>query len=716
MLPVLLTGGCNNFPIHKTSNEATIAAAAGNQSGKPAEFTKPFHTESATVRDREQGRQEIVEIGSGQYTAPPVTDKTHPSVINKNGDITLNFQETDLREFIKAVLGDIMGKNYLVDSKVGGKVTIETSSPITRKNLFPLFEEILSANNAAVIETDGFYHIVPKDQAMRGNVVPTAIQRDIHPGYSVRVIPLQFIAAQEMQKILEPFVSDAGSLHADIKRNLLIASGTPKELNVIQDTVSLFDVNWMRGMSMGLYPLDYVDPKSLKTELESIIGAIQVDASKELLGGLVRIVPIERLNSILIISSTPSALREVEIWIHRLDRQGSSSGQRLFVYDVQNAKAVDLADILGQIFKGSGAKNLMRQRQARLAPGLNPVQIEGKQTSGSQQASAANSGQPVTQGVAIPDNDNIEIIADDVRNALVVLATPQDYKMVETAIRKLDIVPLQVLIEASILEVTLNDDLSYGVEWYFNNGFNSNKVSSGRGVLDLGKGNTLAAPVPSFSYTIVNTAAQVRLAISALENESKVNVLSSPSLMVLDNQTATINVGDEIPVPTRQSVSVIDSTAPTVNEIQFRKTGVTLTVTPRVNSSGLVTMDIKQEVSNAVSTTTSALNAPTIQNRQVESTVAINSGDTIILGGLIQDTQTKNGSGIPGLHRIPILGKLFGQTKNEMIRTELLVLITPRVVGSRNDAKEITNEFRRKLRGLIPLEVVPVKSKKEKPS
>jgi general secretion pathway protein D len=275
--------------------------------------------------------------------------------------------------------------------------------------------------------------------------------------------------------------------------------------------------------------------------------------------------------------------------------------------------------------------------------------------------------------------------------------------MVESAVRKLDVVPLQVLIEARILEVALRDDLSYGVEWFFQNTDIDSGEGRSRGTLDSGAPG-IAGLAPGFAYTIIDTADRVRFALNLLASESDVNVLSSPSLMVLDNQTATINVGDEIPVPARQSISNIDPNSPTVNEISFRQTGITLSVTPRVSSSGLVTMEINQEVATAATTTTSNIDAPTIQNRAIDSVVAVNSGETIVLGGLMQRQQSKSGSGIPGLRRIPGLGKLFGQTSNEDSRTELLVLITPRVVRNRDDVRRVTDEFREKLPQLQRLE------------
>ena len=665
-------------PVQQTGTPAAQAQPATPQTA-PTATTAPEYSQPTPSPMR--AKQQILEFGTGEFLATPDPSHTETS---PEGDLRLNFEDTDLREFVKVVLSDLLGVNYLMDPRVTGRVSMDAVRALHQDELFPLLEEVLAMNNAAIIKRDDMYHVVARETAARSTAAPS-YERRRTDGYSVRVIPLRYISAQEMQKILDPFVADGGNLRIDTKRNLLIVSGTGNEIQQIQDTIDIFDVDWLRGMSVGLYPLDYVDPENLKSELDVVVASLEGGEDGGSLNTLVRTVAIERLNSILLISPTQAALREVEIWLHRLDRPGEHPGRRLYVYDVQNVKAVELADILSKIV-GTTTDGPAVQ----LAPGLTPVEIR------SVPDRAAATGGDV--GMSLPFGGAIDIIADDTRNALVILAAPQDYKMVAAALEKLDVVPLQVLIEASILEVTLRDDLNYGVEWFFKNNFGA---KTGRSALDTGSSG-IAALAPSFSYTIIDNADQVRVALNALSTESEVNVLSSPTLMVLDNQTATINVGDEIPVPSRQSVSNLDPTAPTVNEIQFRKTGVTLSVTPRVNKGGLVTMEIKQEVSTAVDTTTSDIDAPTIQNRLIESVVAINSGETVVLGGLIQDTDTEAESGVPGLRRIPLIGRLFSERNEETLRTELVVLITPRVVGGRDDAKKVTDEFRTKLRGLRP--------------
>jgi general secretion pathway protein D len=672
---------------------------------QPAALPGP---ESAQAPDR---REEIVERGTGAFIGTASGRATGDST---PGEIDLRFDGADMREFVRAVLGDLLGVNYLIDTAVTGTVTLQTTRPIREEELLPLFEQILAANNAVLVRDGTLYQVLPR--AATAGRADLVTGRDTSAGIRTQVIPLRFIAAAEMQRILESVVADPSALRTDTARNLVIVSGTAADVQAVQDAIGIFDVDWLRGMSLGLYPLDNVDPATLEGELTRVLSATAGQDDSSPLGGIVRLVPLERLTSLLVVSSTPAGLREVEVWIRRLDQPGESAGQRLYVYPVQNAKATELADVLGNIFQSrasaradappSAASNASSgARMGGVAPGLTPVQIGPRPASpgATTTPSAAAAGTESSDGVALVDGGSLEIIADDVRNALVILGTPEQYRMVESAIRKLDVVPLQVLIEARILEVALRDDLSYGVEWFFqNNNINGGEGRS-RGTLDLGSSG-IAALAPGFSYTVIDTADNVRLALNLLAEESDVNILSAPSLMVLDNQTATINVGDEIPVPARQSISNIDPNSPTVNEITFRQTGITLSVTPRVSSSGLVTMEVQQEVATAATTTTSNIDAPTIQNRQIDSVVAVNSGETIVLGGLMRTQQSQTESGVPGLRRIPGIGKLFSATNNEESRTELLVLITPRVVRNRDDVRSITEEFRQKLPRLQKLE------------
>ena len=304
------------------------------------------------------------------------------------------------------------------------------------------------------------------------------------------------------------------------------------------------------------------------------------------------------------------------------------------------------------------------------------------------------------EGIALSTTSDIRIIADEANNALVILATPEEYRMIDAALTKLDVVPLQVLIESTIAEVELNDELEYGVQWFFQSGSSQFNLSE---PADPGSAPRAFPDFTGFSYLFAS-ADDIRVTLNALSTLTDVNIISSPSLMVLDNQTAEIQVGDQVPIASQSAVSVVDPDAPIVNSIEYFDTGVILRVTPRVNAGGLVTMEIEQEVSDVGETLTSGIDSPTIDQRRILTTVAIQSGETVTLGGLIRDRRAELESGIPVLREIPVLGKLFGQSFESAARTELLVLITPRVVRSQLDARQVTEELRKRIRAVAPLE------------
>ena len=630
------------------------------------------------------------------------------------GDVTLNFADTDIREVVRAILGGILEVNYIIDPKVSGTITVQTSRPLARSALLTTLESILQANGAAMVPENGGYRIVPLASALSG-LAPLGLNAR-QPGFGVHVVPLRYIAASEMAKIIGTLASERNIVSTDAARNLVILAGSQSERATMLETVELFDVDWLAGMSFGLFPLQNTDAETLTQELEVVFG---VDGAVPL-GELVRFVPVERLNSVIVISPSVDYLERAQTWIARLDRDVDAAGQRIYVYYVENGRAVDLADVLNEVFDLRASTG----EGVRLAPGLDQatlyaegtarvareLQAQDARLTGAALSGAAAEGDapapppepvgaaPVREtgaGIALSASSDIRIIADEANNALVILATSTEYRMIEAALSKLDVVPLQVLIEATIAEVTLTDDLEYGVQWFFQSGnsqFNLNETLPVR-----------AFPAfAGFSY-LFSTASDARVTLNAIASVTDLNIISSPSLMVLDNQTAEIQVGDQVPVASQSAVSVTDPSAPIVNSIEYFDTGVILRVTPRVNAGGLVTMEIEQEVSDVVPTVTSGIDSPTIQQRRIKSVVAIQSGETVTLGGLIRDDQARSNSGIPLLREIPLLGKLFSTTTEGAARTELIVLITPRVVSNQLEARQVTDELRQRIRAVAPL-------------
>ena len=641
------------------------------------------------------------------------------STVGSDGRVTLNFANAEIREVVDVVLGETLGVSYIIGPNVQGQVTARTSRPIPRAAVIPALENILALNGAALTLDDGIYKVVTLQEAATSLTTPVVAptRRDLARGFAIHVIPLRFAAAQAVADILKPFVGPGRVLRVDAARNLLIFAGTGTEAADLIDMVTVFDVDWMAGMSFALFPVQVADAKSLVADLEAVF--LEGDSP---LVGVIRFVPIERLNAVLVISPQPAYLDRAEIWIDRLDRGAEGAGRRIFVYHVQNSRAADLADVLSRVFETEVSER-PRAAPPQLAPGLSPVSIAPSEPAPRRARAAVDQGQAgALQAKAPParvetvsaarpaverrndlgsiatinESGNIRIIADERNNALVILATSAEYRMIEATLKRLDITPLQVLIEVTIAEVTLDDELKYGLQWFFDKGDNTATFSTL-------SGGVVASAFPGFSY-FFNSGNDARVVLNALAEITDVRVISSPQLMVLDNQSARLQVGDQVPIAIQSAVSVTDPDAPIVNTIQFRDTGVILEVTPRVNASGLVVLDVFQEVSDVISTTTSAIDSPTIQQRSIESTVAVQSGDTIALGGLIRDREEEAVSGIPLLSSIPLLGNLFKTTQKIVRRTELLVLITPRVVRNRREALEVTAELRRRLSTLGPLE------------
>ncbi|MCH8950998.1 MAG: type II secretion system secretin GspD [Proteobacteria bacterium] len=635
--------------------------------------------------------------GSGRVVAEPLG---RPGVTTDDaGDtVSLNFVETGILEVVDVVLSKTLGLNYVIDARVQGTVTARTSKPIPRSAVLAVLENILALNGAAMVEAEGVYNIVPVGAvASLPKVVVTPSQRPQRQGVGIHVIPLEFASVASVRDIVASLVSPGHQLAVDHARNILIYTGPAQEARGIAEMVSVLDVDVLAGMSFALFPVQMSDARDVAAELEMLFAEDAVGA----LGGVIRFLPIERLNAILAIASRPAHLKHAGEWVARLDRADAAAGQRVFVYFAKNSRASDLTDILNQVFQGAPSRRDGDVRRAAVAPGLEPVELIAPprvlpgedQSAGVETPAAAPAfalDEPPGPGILpTTDDSTVRFVADDRNNAVVVIATAEQFGMIEATLKQLDILPLQVLIEATIAEVALKDELEYGLQWAFASGDFS---GSALGAVALGD---FAPAFPGFNLVLDTTDA--RVVLNALAAVTDVEVISSPQLMVLDNQTARLQVGDEVPILTQSSIATSDPGAPIVNSISYVDTGVILEVTPRVNAGGLVTLDISLEVSDAVFTESSIIGSPTIQQRSIQTTVAVQSGETVALGGLIRERSTESVSGIPILMDIPLLGNLFKTTGQDMQRTELLVLITPRVVRGAAQARAVTEELRQRL-------------------
>lgn len=618
--------------------------------------------------------------------------------VQGDGDIRLNFQNASLLEVVKVILGDMLKLTYVVDTNVQGTVSMQTTNALQREDLIPTLELMLRMNNAALITEANIYRVVPLANALANAQAPQLGDSSLPlpTGYSVRVVPLKHVAAEEMAQILEPFVAGGNQIvRVDSQRNLLVLAASGSDMGRLLETVRVFDVDRMQGMSVAMFTPDFVDAKTLAGELENLLS----DGENGLMAGLVRFIVVDRLNGLMVVTPRAEYLARVRDWVDRLDRDSGNAGRRLFIYRLQNGKATDLAGILNTLFSGDKETT----PEAKVAPGKTAASVGDvakQQTPKLLPKTPAKPAKPQKgEGLTLSNDSEVRIIADEPNNALLILASTTEYRQILSALRQLDISPMQVLVEVTIAEVTLSDDLEYGVEWYFNN--QAGGRFTGVGTLDLGAAG-IAGLTPGFSYALRSSGGSINAVLNLLATESNLSIVSSPTLLVLNNQEATIQVGDEVPVSTQQQQAT-DANSNIINSIEYRNTGVQLKVKPRINAGGLIIMEVDQETSLVPAANNADPLTPRIQTRKIQSTVAVNSGDTIILGGLIENNHNRSESGLPGLHELPLVGNLFGTTSDNQDRTELLVLITPRAITHRDSALQVTEEFRRKLHSLVPV-------------
>jgi general secretion pathway protein D len=642
-------------------------------------------------------------LGSGRLTGQPLP---RPVVSAGKDGVTLNIVDASIAEAAKSILGDVLGATYTVSPKVKGTVTIQTAKAVPREALVELFEDVLRGEGAAIVAQQGTYRILPSSEAFASaRLEVAASKRRRMPGITTQVVPLQYVAAAEMERILKAIAPNASLVRTDTARNLLVVAGTRSDLDAVADAVGVFDVDWMRGMSFGIYPLESGDPEAVAQELDTIFANDKDSPIK----GIVRFVPNRRLKSVLVISSRPEYLRRAQAWARRLDMATQSTVRQIFVYPVRSRTAADLAKLLQRVY---GSQEQLRTPPK--APGPPPPPVvppatgngpagrtamvsgssppEPPSTPNGAHAEASNgpppNGSPPGDGARDDRVAGIAVVADEANNALIVTATAQEYRRVRQILDRIDVAPNQVFLEATIAEVRLNDELKMGVRWFFHSGRHAFRFT------DLASG--AVSPVfPSFSHFFSTNNFQV--VVDALNAVTDVNIVSSPTLMVLDNKKAMLQVGNEVPIVTQSAVGVLTPGAPIVNSVTYRNTGIVLSITPRVGDKGRILLEVEQEASDVVRTDTSGIDSPTIQQRRIKTTVAVNDGESIILGGMIQDRADNRRDQVPLIGEVPLLGNLFKGKLDQIVRTELLVAITPRIVRDDAQIRAIAEEFRARI-------------------
>jgi len=638
--------------------------------------------------------------------APMPPDKPKKKkAAEKAGQIEFNFDDADIYEVIRT-LSELLNINYIVDSNVKGKVTIHTAGGLRKEDLMPVFFQILEVNGLTAIKEGSLHKIIQIKDAPRMPITSTFGRKgeDLPPGERIiiQIIPLKFISAQEMTKLLTPFISAGGTILSQKDSNTLLV--VDKGLNILKiiRLVEAFDMNVFEKVNYEFYPLANTDAEEVAKVLKEIFSSYLTARKED-----IKIVTVNHLNTLLVISAHTQVFEKAREFIRQLDMADEEVEPRIYVYSVKNGEAKDLGSLLNQVFadkpsaKEKGAKD-QTKKKAESAPSRNPFSRKTKEAK-AEEAKAEKapearkeSMQPMASGKIETTGSGtlrgeINITADEIRNALIIEAIPADYRVIENILRQIDVLPRQVLIEATIAEISLDKSTELGIEWTYLKGPGSLSTS----LLDASLGSA------GFKYTIGMTDRWTS-ALKALASENKVNVLSSPHVLASDNKEAKIDVSSEIPVGstgyeyTAGEVPVFETT------IEYRDTGVILAVTPHINERGLVTMDINQEVSEqGVDVTVAGRDYPSFTKRIIQTTLTVKHGQSIVIGGLIKDKGSEGVAGAPCLINIPVVRYLTGTESESTEKTELIVLITPHVIASLDDVDAVTEEFKSKVGNVI---------------
>jgi general secretion pathway protein D len=731
VIPLLTMAGCGKQSVEPQPTLEPLPPLARNSGISPSRIDGLVGTPTA------------IPAGFTSNAAPEKIGLPLNTSAASLGEITLDFSDLDIRDAASQILGDILHVNYTVDPAVRGTATLHTAAAaMSRPQLLATLQSLLAANNATVVETAGLYRVLPSP----GASASLGAGGDANSA----AVSLRYASAIELAKVLQPFLQNGGKIAANPGTNTLVVVGDPATREALIALIRTFDVDSLAGQSYALFPVTAGDAQDTSSALQTAFRTQSGGA----LAGVVRVVPMQTISSVLVIASQYAYIedaRRVFTLIERVRRQTVRSWR---VFYLQNSRSNDVANVLQQAFTpGHVTAQATPSGTGSMAPGSHGSQMNGGGSGGSGGGSGSggrpssgggaggggmNGGSNSPPGAGAPsqggDNQDqatlvagnpllgglggqadtsdssaqastMRIIPNNQNNAVLVYGTPQETETAEAMLRKIDVLPLQVQIEAVIAEVTLNDSLQYGTQFFFKSrGVNVILDNAAQSVTSLAN----AALAPQFPGLVAggSGAGGAPFVISALQAVTQVNVLSSPQLMVMDNHPARLQVGALVPYLTQSGQSTLTPNAPVINSIDYRETGIITEVTPRVNAGGLVTLDISQEVSNVDTTATQALGiaSPTFFERSVQSRVVVQDGQTIGLAGLIQDSSSHANQGIPWLKDVPVLGWLTGTQNNARTRTELLVLITPHVIHDQRDARAATEELRA---GLANAALVP---------
>lgn len=621
--------------------------------------------------------------------------------------VVLNFENTDINDIISTI-GELLGLDYIIEPGVAGKVTIHTSGKIPADELFPILEQVLELNNLTVVKTGRYYRFMPAAEAKR-KPLETFIGRDssalpFADRPIIQLIPIKYLPVESVKGVLTPLLTKSGSLF-DIPNSqtlgLIDISSNVKRLLEIVDAL---DVNALEKMYVRLFSVKFAGANEIVRELVNIFSSLGIKEKEQFL----KFVPIQRINSILVVSLSSEMAQTAEKWIEKLDKPVIEGNTGTYVYYVQNGDAANIAGIITSLYGGkkkTAAASAQSQPKTEAAA---PKAGEAPAVKIVEPPKAAEPTKiPVTSveilGAAEVEGE-VTVLSDKETNAIIIRTSPQNYPVILETIKRLDKVATQVMIEIMVAELTLDEKTQFGLEWAIKTGL-WDKPSVGFGV---DTGSSLAGNIgksvgqlsaPGFSAFVQETDKLIGL-FQAYATDSKFNVLLSPMILTSENKPATINIANEIPIETTTTYVPTSGPPVTTTSFQYKTVGTKLSVTPKINEERLVTLDINQEISQVNEADFSKYKSPPFFSRHLQTNVVVNDKQSLILGGLIEDKQDNTRSGLPWLYKIPGVGWLFGSKKDVTRKTELIMLITPHVIANSQEAKAVTEEFQSRLESL----------------
>jgi general secretion pathway protein D len=609
----------------------------------------------------------------------------------------VKFNNADIYEVIHT-LGRTAGINYLIDPRVRGVVNVHTQGVVRKDGALDLLFAILRVNGATAIKVGDTYHIVPMTEAKMEPLLPV-FPGDMGPKTAanqviMRAFPLQYIAVADMAKVIKPFLSTGGEAVEVARANILLVVDTSANLEKTARLVELFDSEVFRSAGMKLFKLKYIDPEEMAKNLDNIFGALDFSARGAKPAGI-NLIPIPRLNSLLVVSASPKTMEDVEKWVAELDREGSGASRTIHRYRVRYGKVKDVAAVLEKLYPKRTA-SIATDRPTEFKPAVGQPSGSSTTPAAPQPPPPRSSAAPTTPGF-VPSKDGKEgegfdLIPDEPTNSLIIRASLSEYADILENLKVIDVYPQQVLLEVLVGEVTLDDSLKLGVDWTFNNAFGPGGDYKATATLDQGN------LVNNFSYLVAKTG-RLAAAFRSLAKDGRASVLSSPSVIATNGKKSKINVVDQIPI----STSVLNSaTNPPVTSttVEYRDVGVILSFTPYINESGLVTLEIEQEVSDVNSFSSVTNTNPTFFKRSISTNLVASQDQSIVLGGLVKERKSLNRAGLPWLYKIPVIGWIFGSRDDTVNRTELLIFITPRVIRNVEEGIQLSRDFEERVQQL----------------